>query len=360
MADGDEGLEERTEEATQHRRDEFRKDGNVSQSRELASSFMLLSLTGVIYASSSWFYKGIAMLFTDTLSEMNKMVMHDWNEKTVVLFVSYGFRILLYILGPVFVASLLMGTVSSLMQTGFIWSAKSLEPDLGKLSPLRGLKRIFSLDGAFEMGKAIMKFILVGGVAYIFLSKWVRESGGLWEVEANGLIFYLLKHVVDIFLIIGVSMFGLSLVDYGFQRFRYEQKLKMTRQEVRDERKTTDGNPQIKARIRSVQRQVANRRMMAAVRTADVIITNPTHIAVAIVYDRENMFAPKVVAKGADFMAERIKKIAREAGIPCVENVPLARAMYKALKIGQFISRDLYNAVAEVLAYVYRLKGKNL
>lgn len=360
MAENDEGSDERTEEATQHRRDEFRKEGNVSQSRELAGAFMLLSLTAVLYASSNISFRGVRSLFVDTLSETHSLVSQDWTQKTVIMLFEYGLKVGFFVLSPLFVVAMLVGTFSSLVQTGFVWSTKSLEPDLEKLSPMRGIKRIFGLDGFFEMAKAILKFVLVGGVAYIFVSRWTREAGGLWDVEANGLFYYLVKHLVDVLLIIGLSMFCLALVDYGFQRFRYEQKLKMTRQELREERKQVDGNPQIKARIRSVQRQIANRRMMDAVRKADVVVTNPTHIAVALVYDRENMFAPKVVAKGADFMAEKIKKIAREAGVPCVENVPLARAMYKALKIGQFISRDLFNAVAEVLAYVYRLKGKNL
>jgi flagellar biosynthetic protein FlhB len=150
----------------------------------------------------------------------------------------------------------------------------------------------------------------------------------------------------------------LAAFDFGYQKFRFEQKIRMTKQEVKEERKQSEGNPQIKARIRAIQRQRATSKMLDAVKKADVVVTNPTHIAVALQYDRDNMMAPKVVAKGADYMAEKIKKIARENGIPCVENVPLARAMFKAFKIGQFISRDLYNAVAEVLAYVYRLKGR--
>jgi len=162
----------------------------------------------------------------------------------------------------------------------------------------------------------------------------------------------------NILFLVGSVMALLAGLDFAYQKFRYEQKIKMTKQEVKEERRQSDGNPQVRARIRGLQRRMSQNKMLDAVKSADVVITNPTHIAVALIYDREAMMAPKVVAKGADYMAERIKKIARENGVPCVENVPLARAMYKALKLGQFISKDLYNAVAEVLAYVYRLKGK--
>ena len=171
---------------------------------------------------------------------------------------------------------------------------------------------------------------------------------------------FLGSHLIKILFVTGLAMFVLAGIDYAFQRFRYEKRIRMTKEELRQERKQVEGNPQIKARIRAVQRQISQKRMMDDVRKADVVVTNPTHFAIALVYDRETMFAPKVVAKGADHMAQKIKQIAREAGVPCIENPPLARALYKALKIGQFISRDLYNAVAEVLAYVYRLKGRNL
>jgi len=360
MADEGEGLEERTEEASQTRREEWKREGNVTQSRELSSAILLLATTTAIYMSSQWSLKGVYVLFSDLLSEINRLALAEWSPETIMVIARHLFKTLIYILAPVVGSAFFVGILSSIAQTGFVWTTRPLEPDLGRLSPMKGLKRVFGLEGVFEMGKAILKFIVVGVVVYIFLKKWVREAGDLWSLEVPALSLYLGRHVLDILLIVGGSMFALSLVDFSFQKFRFEQKIKMTKQEAKEERKQNDGNPQIKARIRGVQRQMANRRMMDAVKKADVVVTNPTHIAVAIVYDRENMFAPRVVAKGADYMAERIKKIARENGVPCVENVPLARAMFKALKIGQFISRDLYNAVAEVLAYVYRLKGRNL
>ncbi len=358
--DGSESLEERTEDATQSRRDEWKREGNVTQSRELSSALLLISTTIAIYMSSQWSLKGVYLLFSDTLSEINKLALNEWSPSTIMSVANHIARSFAYILAPIVGVAFVVGVVTSIAQTGFVWTTRPLEPDLTRLSPMAGVKRIFSAEGVFEMAKAILKFAIVGFVVFFFLNKWVHEASDLWNLEAAGLSLYLGRHVLDILLIVGSCMLVMALVDFGFQKFRFEQKIKMTKQEAKEERKQNDGNPQIKARIRGVQRQMANRRMMDAVKKADVIVTNPTHIAVAIMYDRENMFAPKIVAKGADFMAERIKKIARENGVPCVENVPLARAMFKALKIGQFISRDLYNAVAEVLAYVYRLKGRNL
>ncbi len=355
---GDESLEEKTEDATQSRRDEWRSQGQVSQSKEVGAALVVLATTGAIYISSTWAFSGIRGLFNDLLGDLNHFVMRDWSAGTVIKLGSYVAKMLLYILGPIVGAALVVGIVGTLLQVGFLWTTRPLEPDLDRINPLSGLKRIFSLDGLFETFKAAIKFIIVGVVAYIFLKDWVFQAGGLWDVEAAGVSVFLGRHAIKILFVIGLSMFIMALLDYGFQKFRYEQRIKMTKQEAKQERKQVEGNPQVKARIRAIQRQVATRKMTEAVRKADVIVTNPTHIAVALIYDRENMFAPRVVAKGADFMAEQIKKIAREAGVPCVENVPLARALFKALKVGQFIPRDLYNAVAEVLAYVYRLKGK--
>lgn len=355
-----EGFEDRTEEPTQHRRDELKKDGQISQSKELGGALLLLVSTGALYASTRWSIRGLFVLFHDLFSDMNRIVARDWSPEYIGNVARHIFTAVLYILAPVMLTALVISVLASFMQTGFVWTTKPLEPDLERVNPLSGLKRIFSPESLFEMFKAFFKLTVVGSLLYFAVKKRVIETSNIWSLEASGLAVVFGQHLFHILFLIGFSMFVLAMIDFGFQKFRYEQKIRMTKQEAKEERREQDGNPQIKARIRSVQRQIASRKMMDAVRTADVVITNPTHIAVALIYDRENMFAPKVVAKGADFMAEQIKRIAREAGVPCVENVPLARAMFKALKIGQFISRDLYNAVAEVLAYVYRLKGRNL
>lgn len=357
----DESFEERTEEPSQHRRDELKKEGDVMQSREVVGALLMLATTGALYGTARWSLGGVWGLFQESFAEIDRMGrMTSWDANTMQSIARFAFKAFAWIVGPVAIAGAVAAIVSSLAQTGFVWTSRPLEPDLEKISPGKGAAKIFSMDGVFEMGKAIVKFIVVAASVYPFLKKWMRDSGGLYGTEAAGLAVFLGSHMIQILLVTALSMLVMAAVDYGFQRFRYEKRIKMTKEELRQERKQVEGNPQIRARIRSVQRAMSQKRMMADVRKADVVITNPTHFAIALIYDRETMFAPKVVAKGADHMAQQIKKIAREAGVPCIENPPLARALFKALKIGQFISRDLFNAVAEVLAYVYRLKGKNL
>jgi len=356
----EEGLEDRTEEATQQRRDEWRKEGRVSQSKEFAGAMVLLVVTGVIYVSSEWMLKGLWNLFQGTWGEMAFWSRQEWSAATVLSFAGFSFRVMLYVLTPLLAAAAVVGAGMSLAQIGFIWTSKPLELDLNKINPLNGLKRIFGADGLVELLKAVVKFSIAGAVVYYFLRRVLFKAGVLWDVEARGVMAYMGWNLIMILASVTLAMFVIAAFDFGWQRFRHDQKMRMTKQEVKEERRQMEGNPHIKARVKSLQRRIATTKMVEAVAAADVVVTNPTHIAIALMFDRDNMHAPKVVAKGADFMAERIKKIARENGVPCVENVPLARAMYKALKIGQFISRDLYNAVAEVLAYVYRLKGRTV
>lgn len=356
----DNDLDDKTEEATQQRRDEWKQEGQIAQSRELTAAAVLLAVTGAIWVTSQWSLKGMGSVFETSFTEVGRLGQTQWSIATVMSMAFYAIKASGMILLPVGITAIVIGVLVNFAQVGFLWTTKPIEPDLNRLNPMTGLMRLFSIDGFFELSKSIVKFIIIGALTYWLLKKWVKGAGGLWEVEAQEVGVFIGTKILNVMFVSGLGMFLMSGVDYGFKKFRFEQKIKMTKQEAKEERKKSEGNPQVRARIRALQNSLAQKRMMDAVRKADVVVTNPTHIAIALVYDRENMMAPRVVAKGADFMAEQIKKIAREAGIPCVENVPLARAMYKALKIGQFISRDLYNAVAEVLAYVYRLKGKKL
>jgi len=359
LADEDSG-EDRTEEASEQRREQFREDGQVGQSRDLVAALALLAATGALYASAQWSFRGLWSLFEAFFGEGMDHATRDWTIESLGKMLGFVMRVFFYVMAPVSIATMLVGIVSNIAQTGFLWTTKPLEPNLEKLNPMNAIGRIFGVDGIVDLVKAILKFIVVGAVLYPTLMSLFRDSGTLWSLESGQIASSLGHHIIRLLFSVGLALLVLSALDFGFQKFRYEQKLKMTKQEAREDRKQSEGNPQIKGRIRSMQRARASRKMVDAIKKADVVVTNPTHIAVALVYDRENMLAPRVVAKGADFMAERIKKIARENGVPCVENVPLARALFKAIKIGQLIPRDLYNAVAEVLAYVYRLKGKML
>lgn len=354
----DESFEERTEEPTAMRREELRRQGDVLQSRELVGTLLLLAATGSLYGASRWALGGVWMLFEESFGELSRLGTTDWSPTTITMIAKFVFRIFAYVVAPVALSALVAAIGATFAQVGFVWTTRPLEFDPTKLDPSNGAKRLFGMDGAYEMAKAVVKFVVIGAVAWPFLSKWARQAGSLYGSDPQVIASFLGSKIVAVLFVMGLAMLCLAAVDYGFQRLRYERRIRMTKEEVRQERKQVEGNPQIRARIRGLQRANSQRRMMDDVRKADVVITNPTHFAVAIIYDRESMFAPKVVAKGADHLALRIKEVAREAGIPCVENVPLARALYKALKIGQFISRDMYNAVAEVLAYVYRLKGR--
>ena len=231
-------------------------------------------------------------------------------------------------------------------------------PDLNKINPLTGLQRMFSMRNLVEAARVVVKGIILCFVAYVLIKSEVLKSPEL-----------IFRNPVAIFEVLGTAGKTLFLtlcgilglfagVDYFLQRQEFNKQVRVTKQEAKQEAKEQEGDPLVKSRIRAIQREAARKRMMAAVKKADVIITNPTHIAIALQYDKDKMIAPKVVAKGADFLAEKIKKVAAEAGIPMVENVPLARAIFKSVKLGQIIPKNLFQAVAEVLAYVYRLKNK--
>jgi len=235
---------------------------------------------------------------------------------------------------------------------------EAIAPDFSKVNPLKGIQRLFSGKQFIEAFRLFVKMIAVVFMTWVTVEEWIPGLSRHFDQEAG----QLLGHMGEVGKSMFISLIGVlgvfALIDFGFQKWEYRKGLRMTKQEAKQEYKEREGDPQLKARVRAVQRDMARKRMMDAVRKADAIITNPTHIAIAIVYDKDTMAAPKVVAKGADFLAERIKKIASEAGVPLVENVALARTLFKTVKVGKYIPRALYQAVADVLTYVYRLKGR--
>ena len=358
MADED-GFQEKTEEATPFKREKMRKDGKVAQSKDLVSAILVLICTGAMYASGGWIFNGFGSVFEASFLEMNRLAKSDWTIETIASMNLFSMKSVIYLLAPVGLAALVSALVVGITQTGgFLFATKPLEPNLNKLNPMNALKRIFAPEGIFELAKAAVKLVIVSVLLIFVFQSWMGETVALYDANVQGIAKTLGTKIVFTLFIIGGTMAILAVLDYLFQRYRFNEQIKMTKQEVKEERKQVDGNPHVKSRLRSMQRAIATNKMLAAVKDADVVVTYPTHFAVALVYDRETMMAPKVVAKGVDSMAQKIKQVARENGVPCVENVPLARALYKALKIGQYISKDLYNAVAEVLAYVYRLKGR--
>jgi flagellar biosynthetic protein FlhB len=251
-----------------------------------------------------------------------------------------------------------VGLVSSLAQTGWLVTFSKITPDLGKLSPFRGLSRIFSMPGLVEFGKSIAKLILVAVLFYVALHSRIQALPLLPTMELPSILSFLHQALVRLLFTVAFVDIVIAAADYMFQRHSMMKKLRMTKQEVKDENRQTEGDPMVKARLRNMRAQRARQRMMAAVPKADVVVTNPTHYACALKYDPETMNAPVLVAKGQDLVALRIREMAEQHGISIVENPPLARALYAAVEIDREIPPEQYKAVAEVISYVFRLKGK--
>jgi len=352
----EENKDQKTEEATSKRVTDTEKKGNFIHSKEVTSSFVLLSALVAFLIMGDQAMRGIMVSWHDILS----------NAQAVSLDVDGIYRLFLtvtrstfLILAPLLFIILAGGILANLVQTGGLkFSLNPLEPKFSKLDPLKGFGRIFSKNSLAELVKSLFKVAVVGLIAYSTIRGHLEEVPSLMDFGVGQILQFMGEVSLEIILKVLLVMIALAGLDYAFQRFTYMENIRMTKQEVREERKETEGHPEVKQRIRSVQHEMARRRMMAAVPAADVVVTNPTEIAVAIRYDREKSTAPVVVAKGAGLIAAKIREIAAENRVPVLDNKPLARVLYKTVEIGQLIPESLYKAVAEILAYVYRLKGK--
>jgi flagellar biosynthetic protein FlhB len=344
-------------EATPHRRQQAREQGQVAKSQDLASAAMLLAAVGILMHSGETVAVLIGNLVRRSLGSVDSLAA----DRDSIVAEAYGLisevgRAMLPILGLLFIVAV----VVNVSQTGFLFVPKNLALDLNRLSPLKGIKRVFSISNAAKFGFGIFKVIVVVCVAL-----WAVWGERDQILALSGLaILEIAAYVVSITLWtcfkIGIALLILAILDYVFQRWKQEQDLRMTTQEMREEMKTLQGDPQILARRRAVQRQLVLNRMGSAVPKADVVVTNPTELAIAIQYDHETMDAPLVVAKGAGVVAQRIRRLALENNVPVVERKELARALYKQVDIGKPVPAEQYAAMAEVLRYVYQLKGKTL
>ena len=345
---------EKTEDPTAQRREDFRKQGQVVQSKELATVLMLFGASLLIWMLGRYFFAQMAELFVRSYGDFVISAARDGDYKTALFFA--GKKAMNVIL-PVFGVVFLIGISASLFQIGFLSTSETLSPNLDKINPVNGLKKLFSLTSFVEGLKAIIKVCIIGFVVYTIVKTEILKSPFMINYSIEQLSGYFGDISFRLIFGVAIAMTFLALFDYGFQRWEMEKKMRMTKQEVKEEIKTREGDPHIKARIRRIQRELASKRMMTEVPKADVIITNPTHLAIALKYSA-HLPAPQVIAKGAGAVALRIRELAKEHEIPIVENKPLARTMFKTLKIGQVIPRELFNAVAEVLAYVYKLRRK--
>ena len=347
--------QERTEKATGKKRQEARKKGQVAQSREISSAMILLTALGVFYFAGSWIFWNLSGIISGVFQNIGSLHFADITDASAFS-IEYFSQFMLVLL-PIFMPIAIVGFVANVMQVGFLFSSEAIALKPNKLNPISGMKRFVSLKSMVELGKSIIKVLFIGGIAYLLVKSEIQEFPMLIHREVGQILVFIARVSLKVCFFVCVALIVLAIIDYIYQRWQYEQDLKMTKQEVKDEQKQTYGDPKVKARIRGVQMEMARRRMMEAVPEADVVITNPTRLAVALKFDAREMIAPRVLAKGAGHIAGRIREIAREHQIPVVEEKPLAQALYKMVEIGDYIPAELYRAVAEVLAYVYRLKG---
>ncbi|MBI3535559.1 MAG: flagellar biosynthesis protein FlhB [Deltaproteobacteria bacterium] len=361
MADNqDRPREDLTEEASPYRIEEFRRRGIVSQSREISGLFVLAAsaFTLLLYAPEM----GIRISeFMREVFQLDLSVKLDMNGGQLFHQILYkALSVIIAVIFPICLIGFILGVLGSFVQTGGIFSLDPLTPDLERIDPIKGLQKFFSIKHLLDGVRLVFKMVTLILVSYLIIKTKILETSFSVFIGPKAVFSYFGEFgKILLFSLTGVLLIFAS-IDFGLQKWEFLKNLRLTKQEAKQELKEREGDPQIKARIRSVQKELARRRMMQAVKKADVVVTNPTHIAVALAYDKNNMKAPKVVAKGAEFLAEKIKKIALEARVPLVENVVLARTLYKAVKVGQTVPRVLYQAVAEILAYVYRLKNRRL
>jgi flagellar biosynthetic protein FlhB len=347
-----EEFEERSEQATPRRREQAREKGDVPRSRDLSGILPLWIV--FLYLSFGGFF--LAGLTTYLRSSLSRGFQASLDEVSFIGIFRADLIKGALILGPLLGIILITVVAVNFIQTGFLVSPVPLTPDLTRLSPLKGLKRIFSLSNLFETAKGVLKLLILGAVLYYFLKDEVFTIPLLADMQVSAIIGSSFESVRKLVLISTVVLTVFAVADFGFQRWQYERNLRMTKQEIKEEMKESEGDPRVRARVRSLQREMARRRMMQEVPKADVVITNPTHYAVALRYDPAKMGAPTIVAKGANIVAERIREIAGRSGVSVVEDRPLAKTLFM-LNIGEEIPEDLYKAVAAILAAVYRLKG---
>ncbi|MBE2939535.1 flagellar biosynthesis protein FlhB [Anoxybacillus flavithermus] len=346
---------EKTEKATPRKRQEVRKKGQVAKSADVTAAFLMLIVFLVLSFSSGMWRDAITRLFRQSFQHYFFM---DVTIDSVQLIFVDLLQQLALLVGPIFLAAIAAALFANFVQVGFLFTTEPLQMKLSKLDPIQGFKRIFSLRALVELLKSILKVLFVGVVTFSILWMHIDDILSLSHKSVGAIAATLGRLTIQMGLVASVALLFLSLFDYLYQRYDFEKNIRMSKQDIKDEYKKTEGDPLIKSRIKQKQREMAMRRMMQEVPKADVVITNPTHFAVALKYDEQQADAPIVVAKGADYMAQKIKDMAKKNDVMIVENRPLARALYDQTDVGMVIPEAFFKAVAEILAYVYKTKNK--
>ena len=349
------GDQERTEKPTGKKLSKAREEGQVAKSQEISTTFILFVALGVFLFAGPWMFWALSDFMHGVFQNLGTLHLEGISAR------AFLFEVLQHvglILMPLLLVLLILGIAANLLQVGFLFTLKPFVPKLSKFNPITGMKKFVSLKSLVELLKSVFKVSFIGGISWLVLRGELDAIPSLMEMSVGQILTYMGTVSLKMIFYVGLGMLVLAAIDFTYQRWQHTKDLMMSKQEVKDEAKQAEGDPQIKGKIRQAQREMAMRRMMESVPDADVVITNPTTLAIAVKYDAKQMFAPQVVAKGAKLMAERIKDIARENDVPIVENKPLAQTLFKSMEIGALVPPDLYKAVAEVLAYVYKLKGK--
>ncbi len=347
--------QEKTEDPTSRRLQEARKKGDVAKSMEVPSAAVLFAGLLTLFVLSGYMLERIGAIVRHYLGNLDTITIQPGSMTALS---RESMLAMLEVLGPLMAVVFLVALIANYAQVGVLFSTEKITPKFDKIDPLKGFARLFSKQAVANMIKSFAKLGIIGYIAYSEVRDALPEILPLIDKEPVAILLFIADVSYWIFLKCAMIIALLAAADYAFQRWQFTEKMKMTKQELKDEAKQSEGDPHVKGRIRSIQMEMARKRMMAEVPKADVVITNPTHLAIALKYDVMSMGAPTVLAKGAGVIAQRIKEIAKEHGVPLVEDKPLAQALYKAVGLNESIPENLFQAVAEVLAYVYGSKKK--
>ncbi|GAB4072535.1 flagellar biosynthesis protein FlhB [Barrientosiimonas marina] len=349
------GAEEKTEKATPKKRQDERKKGKVAKSTDINTAFLMLFCFMTLFAMGTFMMEHLSSLYQHTFTEY---IHWDVTTQSVGRVLKEGALEMGKVLAPVMLAAILAGLAANLTQIGFLFTTEPLSPDLNKINPIQGAKRIFSARALIELLKSLLKITFIGATTFLII--WIFK-GDLFMLAfktADNAVAFFKRVTIIMGVAAGLALLCLSVLDYVYQKYDFEKNIKMSKKDVKDEHKNMEGDPQIKSKRQQQQRDIANKRMMSEVPSADVVITNPTHYAIAIKYDETEASAPYIAAKGADMIAQKIKEVAKANDVMMVEDRAIARELYDTAEIDEVIPETFYKAIAEILAYVYRLEQK--
>ncbi|SER06757.1 flagellar biosynthetic protein FlhB [Gracilibacillus ureilyticus] len=346
---------EKTEKATPKKRQDARKKGQVAKSSDVNTAILLFFVFIILLVIGQSLGNTMTGMYSKSFTEYIHLAVTE--EQIFEMFLDFTIQIGIA-LAPIMLIAIVAGFASNFLQIGFLFTSEPLKMKLSKIDPIQGAKRIFSVRALVELVKSLLKIIVVGIITFSIIWMNKDEMIMLYDKNVTSAMAFFGSMTIQMGLAAAIALLIISVIDYAYQRYDFEKQNRMSKNDIKDEHKNIEGDPLIKSKIKERQRQMAMQRMMSQVPEADVIITNPTHYAIALKYEESKADAPYVVAKGVDFVAVKIKDIAKHHDIMMVENRPLARALYAQTEIGQVIGEEYFQAVAEILAYVYRVKKK--